>query len=328
MTPILLTLTAAALLCGDAKDTPRKPNPLAPSLPLLTDEEEDQLDKIISRFVKADIGELRGDDALRARKDFDKLGPEAIPALIRGLNEAAQIEGSCPAVLIAKKLRRLLAFSDDAELLQFARENIGAGVTASRHMSVLRDLKVACMVRRNLVLRNGGGTPTTAADLASKSPGSMTVSELTEVVTSERGARFKDALAELAQRRGDDALGALASAAANLAESEPKEMAHEQLVKAVTRLPLSVLKTKLKDDSVELRATAAEVAGTRGFLSTGGLLVELLSDDEARVRDAAHQALVKLNKGTDLGPDDKAGDAERAAAVKKWRDWLARQGGR
>src|SRR5207302_8187127 len=127
------------------------------------------------------------------------------------------------------------------------------GVTASRHMSVLRDLKVACMVRRNLVLRNGGGTPTTAADLATKSPGSMTVSELTDVVTSERGARFKDALAELAQRRGDDALGALASAAANLAESEPKEMAHEQLVKAVTRLPLSVLKAKLKDDSVELR---------------------------------------------------------------------------
>src|SRR5262249_13843361 len=318
----------AALLCGDAKDTPRKPNPLAPSLPLLTDEEEDQLDKIIGRFVKADIGELRGDDAQRARKDFDKLGPEAIPALIRGLNEAAQIEGSCPAVLIAKKLRRLLAFSDDAELLLFARENIGIGVTASRHMSVLRDLKVACMVRRNLVLRNGGGTPAiTGADLSTKSPGSMTVAELTEVVTSERGARFKDALAELAQRRGDDALGALASAAANLAESEPKEMAHEQLVKAMTRLPLSVLKTKLKDDSVELRATAAEVAGTRGFLSTGGLLVELLGDDEARVRDAAHQALVKLNKGTDLGPDAKAGDAERAAAAKKRRARLAPQRG-
>src|SRR5262249_46307885 len=153
-----------------------------------------------------------------------------------GLNEAAQIEGSCPAVLIAKKLRRLLGNSDDTELLLFARENIGIGVTASRHMSVLRDLKVVCMLRRNLVLRSGGGTPTTAADLATKSPGSMTVSELTEVVTSDRGARFKDALAELAQRRSDDALEALASAAANLAESEPKEMAHQHLVKAMTRL--------------------------------------------------------------------------------------------
>jgi hypothetical protein len=329
MTPLLLTLTAAALLYGDAKDTPRKPNPLYPSLPQLTDDEEDQLDRIISRFVKADIGELRGEDSLRARKEFDKLGPEAIPALIRGLNEAAQIEGSCPAVLIAKKLRRLLGNSEDTELLLFARENIGVGVTASRHMSVLRDLKVMCMLRRNLVLRAGGGTPaTTATDLASKSPGAMTVAELTEVVTSDRGSRFKDALAELAQRRGDDALEALASAAANLAESEPKAMAHEQLVKAMTRLSLSALKTKLKDDSVELRATAAEVAGNRGFLSTASLLIELLNDEEARVREAAHQALVKLNKGTDLGPDATASDAERSAAVKKWRDWLPRQGGR
>ena len=43
MTPTLLTVVFAALLSADpaaADDAPRKPNPLAPSLPLLTSDEE------------------------------------------------------------------------------------------------------------------------------------------------------------------------------------------------------------------------------------------------------------------------------------------------
>src|SRR5207244_13235895 len=92
-----------------------------------------------------------GEDGKKAGAEFQRLGPEAIPALTRGLNRAAAIEHSCPAVTIAKKLDRMLRASNDAELLEFARENIGAGVTQSRHMGVIRDLRVVCIIRkRNL----------------------------------------------------------------------------------------------------------------------------------------------------------------------------------
>ena len=59
-------------------------------------------------------------------------GRLAIPALIRGLNRAAKIEHSCPVVFIAKKLDRLLMASDDRELLEFARDEIGTDVGRTR----------------------------------------------------------------------------------------------------------------------------------------------------------------------------------------------------
>jgi HEAT repeat protein len=48
-----------------------------------------------------------------------------------------------------------------------------------------------------------------------------------------------------------------------------------------------------------VRALAAEVAGYRGDAAQP--LVKLLSDPSPEVRQAAHDALVKLNGGTDLG---------------------------
>ena len=144
MTPLLLTLATCLVFSGEPPtrtETPRQPNPLAPSLPLLTDDEENQLDQTIDRFIDAESGKLRGADAKKAQSDFQKLGPEAIPALIRGLNRAARIDHSCPAVIIAKKLARMFSTTKDPELLQFARENIAAGVTQSRHLGVIKDLR-------------------------------------------------------------------------------------------------------------------------------------------------------------------------------------------
>jgi oligoendopeptidase F len=85
-----------------------------------------------------------------------------------------------------------------------------------------------------------------------------------------------------------------------------------------------VLKDKLGDDRAEVRAAAAKVVAAKG-LRLGSELIELLSDADERVREAAHQALVKLNRGTDYGPSARATDEERAAAIKKWRDWWAKQ---
>lgn len=57
-----------------------------------------------------------------------------------------------------------------------------------------------------------------------------------------------------------------------------------------------------RDDRV--RALAAEVAGFRGDLSQGAAVVKLLDDPSAEVRAAAHDALVKLNGGVDLGASE------------------------
>ena len=90
----------------------------------MTSDEEDQLDKVIDRFMLFDTGQLKGDEGKTALEDFEKLGPEAIPALIRGINRAAVMENSCPTLVIAKKLKTMLAASDDQDLLDFAHDNI------------------------------------------------------------------------------------------------------------------------------------------------------------------------------------------------------------
>ena len=136
-------------------DTPRKPSPFAPSLPELTDEEEDRLDRVIDRFIDFDTGKLPGEEGKKAFQEFKDLGPEATFALIRGLNKAAKIEGSCPAVTIAKKLSGILSKTKDTQLLDFARENVGAGVEKSRHMNVIKDLRVNCTLRKNALEASG-----------------------------------------------------------------------------------------------------------------------------------------------------------------------------
>ena len=129
--------------------TPRKPHPLAPSLPELTEDEEKKLDAVINRFIEADTGNLTGPEAKKAIEEFKGLGPEAFFALVRGLNKAAAIDHSCPAVTIARKLTGTLRSTTDKELLQYARENIGAGVKKSKHMDVLAELKNTATARQN-----------------------------------------------------------------------------------------------------------------------------------------------------------------------------------
>jgi len=132
--------------------TPPRPHPLAPSLKETTKEEEQRFEKIIDRFILADTGKLNAPETKKSLEDFHRLPPEAVFALIRGMNKAAAIDHSCPALVIAKKLAGQLRTSRDVELLQFSRENIGAGVGPSRHGDVIKDLRLACARRMNVVV--------------------------------------------------------------------------------------------------------------------------------------------------------------------------------
>jgi len=324
MTTALLTLTLAAFLGADTtsgKDMPRKPHPFAPSLPKLTNEEEEKLDEIIDRFIQYDLGKLTGAEGRKALADFQALGPEATFALIRGLNRAANIEGSCPAVVLAKRLGRILNSTEDTQLLDFARENIGLGVTQKRHLGLLKDLRVSCMLRKAAVARKPGGSAGGSSD--EKAPRAMSVAELAQAASNERGPRLKLVLMELEQRQGDEVIAALGTAATTY-EAEIQQLARDLLVRHLSRQSNSVIKDKLKDDRAEVRAAAASVAGSKG-LRLGGELIDLLTDENARVRDAAHIALVRLSRGTDFGPKANASETEREAAIKKWREWWAKQ---
>lgn len=324
MTATLLSLTLAVLVgAADSKadkkpDKPRKPHPFAPSLPELGEEEEKKLDEIIDRFMLYDIGKLRGKEGAQAYRAFVKLGPEAIPALLRGLNRAAAYDESCPVVVIAKKLGQLLAASTDVKLMQFARDEIGSSVGRTRHGAVLQDLRVSCMLRKNALMRAGYGAGV-------KPPQRMTTSELVTEAGRERGQRLKQVLFELARRPGDDAISTLGSAATSY-QRDVQQLARNLLAQNLSRQRPDVVKQKLKDEKPEVRLAAIRVAVTRN-LPLAGTVIDLLDDDDANVRELAHQVLVRT-AGTDYGPSKAADRDERQKAVERWRVWWSRQGGR
>ncbi len=321
MTPTLLTVVLAAFLSGDPTPTddpaPRKPNPLAPSLPLLTSDEEDQLDKIIDRFMLFDTGELKGDEGKKALGDFEKLGPEAIPALIRGINRAAVMENSCPTLVIAKKLSRMLVASDDDELLDFAYDNIAAGVERSQHMRVLQDLRVMCMLRRNALQRLAERTGV-------KAPHKMTTAELADAMARDSGNRLKMELMELGQRKGPDVLTGLIAAAGNK-DQDVQKLALELMVGQMATQGIEVVQIEMRDEHIDARRAAARAAAK--FTSLTGDLIGLLADHDPDVADAAHQSLVKISGGEDFGPSSSSrSDVE--AAQKKWQAWWDKERGK
>jgi hypothetical protein len=320
MTPTLLTVVLAVVFSAvpaPSEDAPRKANPLAPSLPLLTSAEENHLDKVIDRFMLADTHQLSGEEGKAAFADFNKLGPEAIPALIRGINRAAVREQSCPTLVIAKKLRTMLLASDDQDLLEFARDEIGAGVERSRHKNVLQDLRVMCMLRRNALARLEEKTGV-------KSPRKMTTAELAAAVGGENGPRMKLMLTELEQRKGPDALRGLAMAAGS-DDKEVRQLGRKLLDIHLSRQGIEFIQKKLKDDRAEVRQSAARSAAK--YLSLADDLIALLGDSDRDVADAAHQSLVKISGGDDYGPTSSA-KTDVDAARKKWQAWWDKEHGK
>ena len=309
MTPTLLTVILAALLSADpaaADDAPRKPNPLAPSLPLLTSEEEDHLDKVIDRFMLFDTGQLKGAEGKAALQEFMNLGPEAIPALIRGVNRAAVMDQSCPTLVIAKKLKTMLMASDDQDLLDFAHDNIAAGVERSRRMNVLQDLRVMCMLRRNALARLEERGP--------KPPRKMTTSELVDAASGERGPRLKQVLTELAQRKGPDVLKGLVAAAGS-GDRDVRQLSLDLMTANLSRQGIDFVQKGLADKSADVRQSAARSAAK--YPSLTGDLIALLADINPDVADAAHRSLVTISDGDDLG-----------ASAPAWQAWWDKQRGK
>lgn len=316
---VFLAMPAQAAQGLKYRGTERKPNPLAPSLPLLTEKEYEEIDEIIDRFIQYDIGKLRGAPGRKALEEFKFLGPEAIPPLIEGLNRAARLEHSCPAVIIGEKLSRLLRRSRDPELLEFARENIGAGVKTVRHRATISKLRLECMLRKTAVLqaaRAAGNAPATTP--AARPFASLPLKELAAAADKQKGPRLKLALTEVEKRQGPLVLDILARQSIS-ADKAIQDHAAALLKKHLARQPAAKLKNLLRDERAEVRAAAAGIAGDKK-LRYIPQLIELLADADSRVAQAARQALVRLTD-QDFGPADTADAAARAAAASRWRAW-------
>ena len=249
-------------------------------MPLLTTAESDKIDAVINRFIEYDIGKLKGAEGKKALEDFNRLGSESFFNLVEGLNRAAAMEDSCPAVIIAKRLAKIITTTEDPHLLAFAKDSIGAGVTAKRHLGVLQDLQ-SNILFRNAALRRRG----------------ITIASTLRV--------------DVAQGRNSMAEGGRSARAKRRADSTPKPLVQKQSSRP--NLLKRLAETRARK---EVRIAAAKsIAAKKLRYSTD--LIGLLKDSDDDVRQAARRALVQLAGGVDHGPSPDADVSERDFAVKR-----------
>lgn len=150
-----LAQAAAATWSGSLAELPHPPAPQNSNTAIAfvdqlfegTAEELDQaseptFDNIVDQFIEYDVGRLRGKAGEDARRAFEQLGPEALPALVRGLNRSAEIRASCPVVVISHKLEQTLQQTDDQVMIDYVLQNIGRDVpSGAPHAARIRSLR-------------------------------------------------------------------------------------------------------------------------------------------------------------------------------------------
>jgi HEAT repeats len=313
ITSTLVTLTLALVTGQDKK---REPHPYAPSIPQITKEEQAQIEKVIKQFVLADTGKLPKAEAKKALTDFQRLGPESIFSLIEAFNDAAELQDSCPAVIIARQIAKVLNSSEDLKLLAFAKDNLGAGVVAKRHLGCLKDLQFAIQLRKGAVQRK---ILATGGD--KKLPRNMSVAELASAAGKERGQPLKNILTEIEKREGAAVVKTLGTAAAGK-DADIRDFAQPLLAKHLSRQKPELLKAIVKDERAEVRAAAAHAIAAKK-LKWGAELIKLVEDADPKVNQAARMALKSISGGADYGPSPDATSEDRNAAARRWREWWA-----
>jgi hypothetical protein len=304
----------AVLHLAWSQDQPgTKPNaPIAPSLPALTDEEEARLDGIIDRFMRYDTGKLGGAAGTRALEEFQQLGNEAIPALLRGLRKAAELEHSCPVTVIAKKLRLLLGRNDDRELLEFARDEI-TGIDSTRYRGLLTDLRVG-LTRRQADLDRLGTQPRKPTNPLAR----LSIDDLNRRIRTERQEKVLIALGkELTERKetaAADGLGQLASSVYPSLKQEGSRLLGIWMGGRDGRQAAELL----RHESAPVRLQAARRLVQLQDPKTVDAMV-LLKDPVAQVREGLHADLVGL-AGKDVAKPGTTAETQ-GKALELWLDW-------
>src|SRR5579884_2774119 len=232
MAVLMLNLAIALLLplAPPSKDVPREPNPLVPSLHQLSDDEEAEFDRIVNRFIRADIGDAdnlpighHSREYRQAYQALRKMGPDGFFALIRGFNRAAKMEYSCPTQVLSELLKWQIKASNDPQLVLYAKENLGVGLLHASQRQYVNGFRRLCN-RRLAALGSQSRPKAQVADLRlAQEMTRLSVSQLVQAVGASKGLRRKLALTELEKRDDPQALATLAAVAADQEDAERTE---------------------------------------------------------------------------------------------------------
>jgi hypothetical protein len=133
---------------------------------------------------------------------------------------------------------------------------------------------------------------------------------------AEQLARYRDA-------KGIVYTEALANALQQL-DGETRRTGREFLAERLSRMTAATLRDRLSDPRAELRRAAALARAMKNDRTAIPEIIPLLSDPEDLVVRGAKAALKSLS-GKDFGPTNGATATERAASIKDWQTWWAKQ---
>ena len=273
-------------------------------VPRATAQREALYDAVVQRFMLYDMGRLRGLEGRKAALDFDALGADAIPALVRGLNRSATLDASCPVMAISAKLGTLLGGCQDLDLIAEVRETIGKGVGPTPYHAYLTGLKVSC--RDRLMKAHDGLKP--------RIPQLVIALKSKDALTRRKAANTLGLA-------GADAKAAIPELIAALKDRDPQvaDTAARALAAIGTDADPALLRAADTgaDRAVRRRAYLALGESRPANDSTVGALVAGLNDPDSEVHAAAALALSRLGDRavTPLRQALKAKDPSAALAL-------------
>jgi hypothetical protein len=149
--------------------------------------------------------------------------------------------------------------------------------------------------------------------------------ELSAELVDAPASKWSEVLAKLRDGKGTEYTQGLAHAIAQL-DGDLKKKARQALADRLFNFKSTSIAAYMEADNAELRRAAALACGMKEDMTQVGKLIALLSDSERTVQLAAHAALKELTKNKkDFGPAADATEEEKAAAIKKWKDWWKQQ---
>jgi HEAT repeat protein len=250
---------------------------LAPPPAPLDQAKQKGYDEIVDHFLDYRSGKLKGTEGQKVLTDFYQLPLDAVPALVRGVNLAAEREDST-ALAIAKKLRALLDTTEDRGPLSYVRENAGKDVKAATHRELIDALQAYCDKRLQAPKAElKQNMPQLMAALKSANP---EVRAEAANALGNLGPDAKPAIPQLTQMLKDPNQNVRGKAARALAEAGPE---------AVPSLTAA-----LKDQEARPYAAAALAEFRPVPQDALGALIDNLKEESPEQRGPAQAALISI----------------------------------
>ncbi|HEV3142474.1 MAG TPA: hypothetical protein VGZ47_01165 [Gemmataceae bacterium] len=164
------------------------------------------------------------------------------------------------------------------------------------------------------------GNPTSPTTIT---PAENEAQKLAKALVEADGAKQTEMIKEYAAAKGAAYTDAFVVAIPQLPEST-KKIARDSFAERMSRMSANTLKSRLQDESPEMRRAAVLAVAMREERGLIPDLITALEDSNELVWRAARLALKSLSD-KDFGPAPGAAAAERAKAIAAWREWAKTQ---